>query len=188
LGLLPGPVRHRPAPAFCPGAVGLIGIDLDRKPGKPDGVALFDSLIDQHGVLPPCPVTMSPSDGYHLIMKQQPGRPPLGTRAGWFTGKGVDIRGRGGYLLCPGAVLETDAHGVVFDTAKHYKSAPGCPDLIEAFLSDTIPVIPDWLVALIEDGAEPDSEPLGCPGESVQVQPCAVPGTPHAPTPVSSNR
>jgi Bifunctional DNA primase/polymerase, N-terminal len=165
-----------PAPAFQPGAVGLIGIDLDRKPGKPDGVALFDSLLNEHGDLPPCPVTISPSIGYHLIMKQQPGRPLLGNKEGWFLdrtvkppqNRGVNIRGKNGYLLCPGALLIDPDTGEYHE----YKSAPGCPDLLEAFLSDTIPVIPDWLVALIEDGAEPDCEPLGCPETvDVRVQP-----------------
>jgi hypothetical protein len=158
-----------PAPAFEPGAHGLIGIDIDRKPGNPDGIALFNSLLDEYGDLPPCPVTISPSIGYHFILKQQPGRAPLGNREGWFYGKGVNIRGKGGYLLCAGATIIDPETGECFD----YKSAPGFPGLLEAFLSNTIPVIPDWLVALIEDGREPDNEPLGCPTQQATVTPCS---------------
>jgi hypothetical protein len=157
-----------PAPAFSPGAVGLVGIDLDRKTGRADGVALFDALLNEHGELPPCPITVSPSGGYHPIFKQPLGRPPLGNREGWFAGKGVNVRGKSGYLLCPGATIIDPETGECFE----YKSAPGCPDLLEAFLSDSIPVIPDWLVDLIEDGKEPDEDiPLGSPIGSVNVQP-----------------
>jgi hypothetical protein len=155
-----------PAPAFQPGAHGLIGLDLDRKPGKPDGVALFDSLLDQYGDLPPCPMTATPSGGYHVIMRQPAGRQPLGNRAGWFKGNGVDVRGRNGYLLCPGAVLG--------DTGEVYESAPGCPDLVDAFLADAIPEIPQWIVDLIEGEPEPTRTNLGSP--SGGVTPAVTPG------------
>jgi hypothetical protein len=126
-------------PGIAMGKCGLIAIDLDVK-GDFDGVAGFDDLLNRHGELPRCPVTRTPSGGYHLIFRQPIDREPLGNSTGALP-RGIDVRGKGGYIIAPGAVMAT---------GEYYESVPGWPDLAEAFAARTIPEIPGWLVSVIE--------------------------------------
>ncbi len=133
------------APAIACGASGLVVLDLDRKPGKADGVAAMDALLDGHGGhISECPVVATPSGGYHIYFRQPADR-VLGNRTGALPA-GIDVRGDGGYVLAPDAVLST---------GEYYEQVQGAA-LLDA------PVIPDWLTELIEAGRE--SDPLGCPG------------------------
>ena len=92
------------APALHLGRCGLVVVDLYRKNGK-DGVTVFDQLLDEYGAeFPQCPVTATPSNGFHLYLRQPPDREPLGDRKGWFKDTGVDIKGAG-YVLGPDAIL-----------------------------------------------------------------------------------
>jgi hypothetical protein len=126
------------APAIHLGPCGLVVVDLDCKPGKPDGVAAFDALLNEHGAdISSCPIVETPSGGYHVYFTQ-PDDIALNCRKGWFEGKGIDIKGDGGYVLAPGAVL---------DDGTYYEQASG-PSLLDA------PVIFPWIVDLIEAGRD----------------------------------
>jgi Bifunctional DNA primase/polymerase, N-terminal len=126
-------------PGIATGKSGLVAIDIDVK--KIDGVAAFDDLLTQHGdELPRCPATRTPSKGFHLIFRQPAGRAPLGNRTGGLP-KGIDVRGEGGNLIAPGSVLST---------GEFYDGVAGWPDLAEAYATNTIPVIPDWLLQIID--------------------------------------
>jgi hypothetical protein len=131
-------------------STGLVVIDLDRHEGAPDGVAAFDALCDQYGDVPECPVTETPSRGFHLAFRQPEGR-SLGLREGALQGKGINVRGVGGYVIAPGAVRSDGTY---------YGAVAGTPDLCEAFKACTIPVIPDWFVELIEAGRYVPSAPV----------------------------
>jgi hypothetical protein len=146
------------APALHLGRCGLIVVDLDRKSGK-DGVAAFDTLLDQHGgTFPQCPVTATPSGGYHLYFRQPADR-TLGNRTGALPA-GVDIRGEGGYVLAPDAIL---------DDGTYYEGVVGWPDI-----TSVMPVVTPWIVALIDGDPEPSRASLGGPGEQHRepVAPC----------------
>jgi hypothetical protein len=126
-------------PGIAMGKSGLIAIDLDVK--KIDGVAAFDRLLDEHGgELPRCPVTRTPSGGFHLIFRQPSGRQPLGNAIGALP-KGIDVRGDGGNLIAPGSVMAT---------GEFYDGVAGWPDLAESYAAGAIPEIPGWLIEIIE--------------------------------------
>jgi hypothetical protein len=126
-------------PGIVCGLSDLIVIDVDCKSGV-DGRAAFDPLLDQHGDLPRCPVTITPSGGFHFYLKQPGGRPQLRNCTGALP-RGIDVRGAGGQVIAPGSVRSDGTF---------YESAPGWPDLAESFMAGTIPEIPEWLVAIIE--------------------------------------
>jgi hypothetical protein len=154
------------APALHLAKCGLLVVDLDRKNGK-DGVAVFDQLLDEYGVeFPQCPVTATPSNGFHLYFRQPSDREPLGDRKGWFKDTGVDIKGAG-YVLAPGSIL---TRGEIRGT--FYEGIPGWPDLCEAFMANAIPYVPDWIIGCIEWKSEPDDTSMGEPSGGVTVQPC----------------
>jgi hypothetical protein len=78
----------------------LIVIDADRRDSL-DGVSELEKLIQKHGQLPPHPVVDTPGGGEHHIFSNPGG---LGNSAGGFRGLGIDIRGRGGYVVASGTV------------------------------------------------------------------------------------
>ena len=91
-------------PAIACGVNGLLVIDLDRHPNGSDGVSAFKALVEQHGGLPPgVPMVKTPNNGLHLYFRQPPGE-PLGNGRGSLPA-GCDVRGVGGYVIGPGAVL-----------------------------------------------------------------------------------
>lgn len=130
-------------PGIAMGKSGLVAIDLDVKNGV-DGVGAFDWLLDAHRELPRCPVTRTPSGGYHLIFRQPHEREPLRNGTGALP-PGIDVRGDGGQIIAPGAVR---------DTGEFYESVSGWPELAESFAAGAIPEIPDWLVRIIDTKAE----------------------------------
>jgi len=91
-------------PAIPCGANGLLVIDLDRHGNGSDGVSAFEALAARHGVLSPAvPMVRTPNNGLHLYFRQPPGE-PLGNGRGSLPA-GCDVRGVGGFVIGPGAVL-----------------------------------------------------------------------------------
>jgi hypothetical protein len=98
-------------------ASGIVGLDLDRHAGSPDGVASFARLCAARGQ--PCPETFTvatPSGGLHLYFRVPPGT-EIGSPIGWLPG--VDVRGpghrSGGYLAGPGSVTAAGEYQVARD-------------------------------------------------------------------------
>ena len=48
-------------------ATGIFCVDLDRKPGEPDGVATLAKLENEHGQVPETRRQVTPSTGQHLL-------------------------------------------------------------------------------------------------------------------------
>ena len=91
-------------PAIPCGVNGLLVIDLDRHGNGSDGVSAFKALVARHGALPPgVPMVKTPNNGLHLYFRQPPGE-PLGNGRGSLPA-GCDVRGVGGFVIGPGAVL-----------------------------------------------------------------------------------
>jgi hypothetical protein len=124
-------------PGIALGRADLVVIDADRH-GGPDGVAAFEQLAVDHG-LPVGPVTRTAGGGLHFIFRQPDGK-PLGNREGVLAGQGINIRGRGGWIVAPGAVRPD---------GEMWSPTDGSPSLAEAFRNGTIPTIPTWIVDLI---------------------------------------
>jgi hypothetical protein len=90
------------------------------------------------GNLPNVPVTKTARGGAHLFFKQPKGK-PLGNARGELP-DGIDVRGKGGYVIPPGAVLPD---------GKRWQSVNGRPLLADAFKAGTIPELPQWLADII---------------------------------------
>lgn len=92
---------------------GLLVIDADRKPGRPDGVAAFIALgFDLSCV----PQVQTPSDGVHYYFRQG-FNPPHGNARGILPA-GIDVRGHGGYVIAPGCEIEAGAYVPLNDVAE----------------------------------------------------------------------
>jgi hypothetical protein len=148
--------RERPecVPGIPQGRIGLVVLDPDRHQGAeaPDGVANFADLSRRLGGFPPHPVTDTPSGGEHHIFRQPPGE-PLGNGEGDLP-DGINVRGFGGWIVAPGAIRPDGAM---------WQTKPATPSLIDAFVSGSIPVIPDSLVAIIGQPTSKRSKPARNP-------------------------
>ena len=122
------------------GKAGLVVIDLDRHPGAPDGVEAFKQICGERR-LPNQPVTISPSNGYHVFFKQPNGE-PFGNGRGNLP-DGIDVRGKGGWVVAPGAV---HARG----TWRAESKRPG--------LTGNIPALPPFLAEIIRPLRKPEGE------------------------------
>jgi hypothetical protein len=89
-------------PGLPVGAHGLLVIDADRKPNGPDGVAAFTALCAAEAIdLSTTMVVETPSRGFHFYFHTDV---PYGNSSGSLP-DGIDVRGKGGYVIGPGAVL-----------------------------------------------------------------------------------
>jgi hypothetical protein len=118
---------------------GLIVVDADRHDPEHDGVDALARLESENAPFGNHPITRTPRNGFHHVFRQPPGA-PLGNATGALP-KGVDIRGAGGFVIACGSI--STAFG-------EWVAADGSSSLIEAFRAGTIPVLPDWLTAIIQ--------------------------------------
>jgi len=115
-------------PGLPVGAHGLVVIDCDMKNGK-DGVAAFHSLCAAHSIdLSGAFVVETPSTGLHFYWRSET---PYGNSPGSLPA-GIDVRGKGGYVIAPGATLpDGRAYKLVHGT---WDAVPALPDALAAFL------------------------------------------------------
>jgi Bifunctional DNA primase/polymerase, N-terminal/Protein of unknown function (DUF3987) len=126
-------------PAIVVGRAGLVVIDCDRHSDGNDGIEAFNRLMNTNGGnLADVPITKTANGGAHLFFKQPKGE-PLGNRRGDLP-DGIDVRGMGGFVIAPGAVLPD---------GKRWQSANGRPSLADAHKAGIIPELPQWLADII---------------------------------------
>jgi hypothetical protein len=135
------------------GKSGLVVIDADRHERCPDGVAAFDDLVDANGGIEYGPITLTAGNGHHHFFLQPTDGEPLGNGEGALKGRGINVRGVGGYVIGQGSMRED----IEIDGWRlgGYPS----PGLAEAYAAGTIPIIPHWLVDLIRAPKQDDEEP-----------------------------
>jgi hypothetical protein len=116
-------------------ASGIIGLDLDRHDGGPDGVAVFAALCRIYRQPRPDTLTVAtPHAGLHLYFRIPPAAGAASTISRW---PGIDIRApgyrAGGYLAGPGSVV----------------------DGIQYVIEHDVPIaaLPAWLAGLLVAGA-----------------------------------
>jgi hypothetical protein len=132
----------------------LLVLDGDRH-GGPDGRAALRKLLQEQPDYDATatPRALTPGDGAHVYFNQN-GR-ELGNARGDLP-EGIDVRGAGGYVICP--------YGVLPD-GRRYRAIRGAPDLIAAYQAGSIPPIPEAVVALLETRKQKDKpeapEPSG---------------------------
>ncbi|MEW8000976.1 MAG: bifunctional DNA primase/polymerase [Candidatus Thiodiazotropha endolucinida] len=120
---------------------GIVGIDVDVKNGLEGNKGLY-RLQQKYQSLPDTPQVLTPSGGIHYWFKY-PGIPIKSTSG--KLGKGIDIRGDGGYLVIPPSTINQKAY-------QWEASSPDCP-----------PSMPDWLVSLTR---KPESSATQLPPSS----------------------
>jgi hypothetical protein len=135
-------------PAIVVGRARLVVIDCDRHPDGSDGIEAFKQLLGANGGnLADVPMTKTARGGAHLFFKQPKGE-PLGNRRGGLP-DGIDVRGVGGFVIAPGAVLPD---------GKQWQSVDGRPLLADAFKAGTIPELPQWLTDIIRANRKPNGD------------------------------
>jgi Protein of unknown function (DUF3987)/Bifunctional DNA primase/polymerase, N-terminal len=146
-------------PALPVGRAGLLVLDCDRHPGGNDGIEAFNRLLRANGgKLADVPMAKTANGGAHLFFKQPKGK-ALGNKRGELP-DGIDVRGVGGFVIAPGAVLPD---------GKRWHSLSGRPSLADAFKADTIPELPQWLADIIRPNRKPNgdgSRQYAWPGDS----------------------
>jgi hypothetical protein len=127
-------------PGLDLGKCGLVMLDGDRHDPKVDGVAALRQLFKQQAglQLSMVPMVRTPRDGVHTYFAQA--TPALTNRRGQLPA-GVDIRGTGGFVVAPGAVLPD---------GRCYASLARRPDLVLSITAKTIPAIPAGIIALVD--------------------------------------
>ena len=113
------------------GRAGLIMLDPDRHNGGEDGVENFRHLVEQHDPLPEHPITYTAGGGEHHYFKQPNGE-PFTNAEGDLKGRSINVRGKGGWAVAPGAVRPD---------GKRWEPS----NLAQAFRDDTIPFLTGWL-------------------------------------------
>src|SRR5262245_35448751 len=135
-------------PAIYVGRAGLVVIDCDRHPDGDDGIKAFNQLVSANrGKLANVPMTKTAGGGAPLFFKQPNGE-ALGNGRGELPA-GIDVRGVGGYVIAPGAVLPD---------GRQWTSANGRAPLPAAFKSCTIPELPQWLKDIIRPNQQPNKD------------------------------
>ena len=135
----------------------LVVLDVD----GPDGEESLRALKAQHGRLPKT-VTVMTGRGYHLYFRH-PGRPIRNSAK--RLGRGLDVRGEGGYVVGVGSVHPS---GEVYEYADG--RGPSSVDIAE---------MPDWLTAILT-GADPEPTPekpiaVPAPVQRQEADPIRVP-------------
>jgi Bifunctional DNA primase/polymerase, N-terminal len=137
-------------PAIVVGRASLVAIDCDRHPGGNDGIKAFNELVSANGAkLANVPMTKTARGGAHLFFRQPPGE-PLGNGRGELP-DGIDVRGIGGFVIAPGAVLPD---------GKRWQAVNGRPLLADAFKAGSIPELPQWLADIIRPNRRSNGGPL----------------------------
>jgi hypothetical protein len=113
----------------------LVVIDGDRH-GGPDGVAALAEIMTEE--FSRCPVTNTAGNGQHSFFRQPAGE-KLGNRRGNLP-EGIDVRGRGGWIVAPGTVRPDGAI---------WQPKSDAPSLIESYRAGTIPELPADVLDLI---------------------------------------
>jgi hypothetical protein len=118
----------------------LVVLDGDRHDNQPDGRTALRRLLKEQPDFNyfATPIVFTPHDGAHAYFSQngheltnQEGNLPAG----------INVRGVGGYTICPYAVLPD---------GQQYRGIPRTPDLVDAYRAGTVPPIPEGVVSLIQ--------------------------------------
>jgi hypothetical protein len=105
-------------------------VDLDRRPGKPDGVITLACWEDALGVTTPDSVRVTTGTGIQIYF--QPGG--LKTTAN-PDGTGIDVRAAGGYVMAPGS---RHPNGRIYQIDLDEELAP-CPEWLIEYLTVPAP-------------------------------------------------
>lgn len=104
----------------CGGPANLLVVDIDPDSG---GEASMQALEAEHGTLPETVEVITPRGGRHIYLFVRSGEKMPGNSAGKL-GKGIDTRGRGGYVVAPPSTVNGRAYTWSVDSAAQIAYAP----------------------------------------------------------------
>ncbi|HEY8161723.1 MAG TPA: bifunctional DNA primase/polymerase [Methylocystis sp.] len=139
----------------------IVVIDADRH-GGPDGVAALKAIVGDDLTAIGCPIIETAGGGLHLVFAQPFDGKPFGNGEGALKGRGINVRGAGGYVIGLGSVRHD---------GRSYRQMTGTPDLFEALSNGTLPQVPEALADLIR-----------APKETGEESDCAAPRQTSAPS------
>jgi hypothetical protein len=99
----------------------LVIIDIDMKNGV-DGEATWAALMDEHNIEESPFQVKTPSEGRHIYYLVPDGE-TVNNSVGKL-GPGVDVRGRGGYVVGPGSIIDGKAYKVITTGQEIIKAGP----------------------------------------------------------------
>ena len=123
-------------PGFPVGAHGLVVIDCDRKGNGVDGVQAFETLCKREGInLSQSFAVSTPSKGVHFYYRTET---PYGNSRGSLP-DGIDVRGRGGYVIAPGATLpDNRTYRIEHGT---WDAIPALPEALAGYLRPKVATV-----------------------------------------------
>ena len=134
-------------PGLPVGTHGLVVIDCDRRPGRPDGVQAFEALCKREAIdLQQSFAVTTPTGGVHFYFRSEM---PYGNSRGSLP-DGIDVRGKGGYVIAPGATLP-DGRCYRLDYGS-WDAIPPLPDALATLLRSK-----DTMAAPVSSVASPAS-------------------------------
>jgi Virulence-associated protein E/Bifunctional DNA primase/polymerase, N-terminal len=154
-----------PLPGIDLAKSGLLVLDGDRHANgngivEQDGVAALEHLFAEHEIDPASvPAVLTPSDGRHRYFRQPEGE-PLGNSEGELRGRGINVRGAGGYVIAPGAQLP-DGRRYAWDKAT--------PNIFTALREGTIIVLPPPIAKALRNGSRSD-EPIETAKQTIKTK------------------
>lgn len=132
-------------PAIDCGKSNLLVVDVDCHDGSANGFALWDQLVAEHGIPPGTPIVRTQSGGLHVYFSQ-PENELFGNQEGEFSGRGINVRGDGGYVIAPGATLPD---------GRCWRYISGSSDVFEV----QPPPLPEWIATKIRPKERAPSVP-----------------------------
>jgi hypothetical protein len=124
-------------PSVACGPARLVVIDADTKFNGPE---LIGKLFDEHGGVPEgTPIITTQSGGKHYVFSD-PDNAFTNSAGALKKQYGCDVRGRGGQFIAPGAWRED---------GKRYGDQAALKAFVDAYASNSIPPLPDYIVELI---------------------------------------
>ena len=78
----------------------VIDPDMPKKPTDADGVANWKALVAEHGAIPATRSHLTQGGGLHLVFRYPDGS-GITIAEGLLAGKGINVRGNGGYVIVP---------------------------------------------------------------------------------------
>ena len=144
-------------PAITTGGNDLLVVDLDVKKGK-NGNWEWDAIIRENNFdWSGCPLVRTTTGGHHIYFRQREGE-LIGCSVS-SVASGIDLRGIGGYVIAPGAVLN---NGLTYHLVRgDMASIPTLPGDIHSILTSRLNSNKRGIPSPMLDGAQPTSPSVG---------------------------
>ena len=143
-------------------------IDIDTKPGKPNGWESISDLMNEYELLPETTRVITPSGGMHLYYAIPEGEPPMPFRPGWLPG--VDI---------PWMVPVPPSAKLIMQKAQPNPTEDYVYYQWESIV-EPLPIAPAWLLADIRNRRRQSQRPsrTECARGHAEALPPTEPGQP----------